>query len=346
MKRLAPCLRSFSPFRQSAEKSLRCSSLASTVSLGPVSIRTHSVQSSFVKFSPKRFLRGSLLSLRHFSSASAPQQGAELPSQLLDLFAADKFDEAAALFQAQRRGADLFSYNLMLAAMSDRGDVAGMQRLYDEMRVSSAARPDEETALEMLGGLPELSQKLAFYEQWQTDAFLDPPSVRVFNGMLLFLSANGRGAEAVQRFESMASHRLKPDSTTYAIVASALANQDPIPIGRLRTLADEIWQSGIQPLPALLFTLVAAFGRSGHVAEAKRYFEMVPPDEWTPSLFSAMIEAHMVAKDTDSMQKYAFMIMIAIFCFYFVCPCARAWAPQELGRVLASGTPRQYRDLM
>ncbi|XP_042482746.1 pentatricopeptide repeat-containing protein At4g33170 isoform X2 [Macadamia integrifolia] len=132
---------------------------------------------------------------------------------------------------------------------------------------------------------------------------MDVRNLASWNAMVVGLAQHGNGKEALDLFEKMRFHSIKPDRITFIAVLSACSHSGLV--SEAYEHFESMYKSyGIEPELEHYSCLVDVLGRAGLVNEAKKVIESMPFDA-SASMYRALLGACRVQGDAETGKQVA-----------------------------------------
>jgi pentatricopeptide repeat protein len=166
-----------------------------------------------------------------------------------------------------------------------------------EMIHSQAVKRGYDAEMSVCGSLVDMYVKNGDLQSAQSIFFRLPnPDLKCWNSMLGGYSHHGMAVEALQLFEEMLNHGMRPDQVTFLSLLSACNHRGLIEKGKF--LWNYMKENSLSPGPKYYSCMVSLLSRAGLLEEAEEMIAESPyrdnyPELWRTLLSSCVIKRNM-----------------------------------------------------
>ncbi|XP_002963722.2 pentatricopeptide repeat-containing protein At4g02750 [Selaginella moellendorffii] len=189
----------------------------------------------------------------------------------------NRLHDARSLFdQMPERSA--ISWNAMIAAYAQRGYLLAAQSLLQDRPVEDSASRNTMIAAYAQHG--SLDTAIALFHS------MDQRDTISWNTMIAAFTSSGDPCRALGLLRGMAIEGVTPNEATVLAALDACAQISSLAIAK--TIHSSIQGTGLDSLPAVLASLISAYGRCGGIAQALELSQKISPD---PVAWSCALDA-------------------------------------------------------
>eukprot|EP01018_Ginkgo_biloba_P034522 Gb_08671 [translate_table: standard] len=194
------------------------------------------------------------------------QSNVFMGSALVDMYAkCGSIEHARNVFDNMHQR-DVVVWNAMIAGYAQNGHVDEALELFQKM--------PEQNVVSWTAMIAAYAQNGYVNEAFKFFTNMSEQSVISWNAMIAGYAQNGHGEEALNLFQQMHLAGVKPNSTTFAIVASACANMVALEQGKV--VHGEIIRSGFQFDVSVGSALVDMYAKCSNIDIARNVFDNIP----------------------------------------------------------------------